>query len=163
MKSIGLVRATVASALLLSAALAVAASDYLLKIDGIEGESGASAQQTIEVASWSWGTSNPTSVGSGGLSSGRVAAPRVGEVATLVVMIRESPTRQTYRESPTRASTGQASAKQGGCGTGTHFGTVVLTGKGGRYEMQDVTVTACTDAGNGMRRTELKGHVTLIK
>jgi type VI secretion system secreted protein Hcp len=155
MKKTVLVRTMVAAALVLSAAAAVAASDYLLEIKGISGDSGASdAPKTIEIASWSWGASNPTSVGSGGLSAGRAAAPRMGDVATLVVM---------YRESPTRASTGATAAKQGGCATGTHFGNVVLTGKGSRYEMTDVTVVSCTDMGSGMRQRELRGHVTLIK
>lgn len=45
------------------------ASDYFLKIDGIEGESQAEGHtKEIEVLSWSWGASNPGSLhyGSGG-------------------------------------------------------------------------------------------------
>ena len=50
------------------------ASDYLLVIDGIEGESTDDRHKgAIEVESWSWGASNPSSVGSGGLGSGKVS------------------------------------------------------------------------------------------
>jgi type VI secretion system secreted protein Hcp len=43
------------------------ASDYLLELDGVKGESKDSKfKDTIEVDSFSWGASNPTSFGSGG-------------------------------------------------------------------------------------------------
>lgn len=203
MNKIRIVTMAIVSTLALSGAAAMAASDYLLEIKGVPGENAAtSTPQTIEVASWSWGTSNPTSAGSGGLAAGKAAmqdmsastdapaagaqvardaasgmptgkraaaavpaasatglgqaetAPKVGDMATLVVMVRES---------PTRASAGLSVAKQGACAAGQHFGSVVLTGQGKRYEMTDVTVTSCADAGNGLRQKELKGHVTLIK
>lgn len=43
------------------AAPALAASDYLLIIDGVDGE----ASQAIEIQSWSWGASNPSTNTSG--------------------------------------------------------------------------------------------------
>lgn len=46
---------------------AFAASDYFLKIEGVEGEA-----STVEVLDWSWGASNPTVAA----SDERVAAPR---------------------------------------------------------------------------------------
>ena len=42
----------------------MAASDYLLELDGIKGESRDDVHKgTIEIASWSLGASNPASVG----------------------------------------------------------------------------------------------------
>ncbi|HEV2756918.1 MAG TPA: type VI secretion system tube protein Hcp [Actinomycetota bacterium] len=51
-----------------------ASADYFLKLDGIEGESlDEEHRGEIEILSYSWGMSNPTHVGSGGLSSGKVS------------------------------------------------------------------------------------------
>ena len=190
------VTVTVTSSLVLSAATALAASDYLLEIKGIDGQAAAkSPPQSIEVYAFSWGASNAssTAAGSGGgvgkvnvqdlsvtRSSATVASevgsgqatgkqavaasdvagaaspaaaatsPRVGDVATLTVMVRES---------PTKASTGGTSR---GCAPGKHFDDAVLTASGKRYQMQDVVVTSCTVQGSE-RKWELKGHVTLIK
>lgn len=163
---------SVSAALALAAAPGLATSDYLLEIKGVQGEAGASdSSQTIEVSSYSWGASNPTSVGSGGLSAGKAtgkaaapaevaasgpadaatATPKVGDLATVTVR---------YRESPTKSSTGKVS--KDACAAGEHYKEVVLTGQGKRYVMQDVVVTSCVSA-NGERRKELTGHVTLIK
>jgi type VI secretion system secreted protein Hcp len=43
-------------------------ADYFLQIEGVDGTT-----QEIEVLSWSWGASNPTSVGSSGMSAGKVS------------------------------------------------------------------------------------------
>ena len=52
----------------------MAASDYLLELDGIKGESRDDVHKgTIEIASWSLGASNPASVGNSGLSAGKVS------------------------------------------------------------------------------------------
>lgn len=52
----------------------MAASDYLLEIDGIKGESKDDAHQgTIEIASWSFGASNPAVITGTGLSAGKVS------------------------------------------------------------------------------------------
>jgi hypothetical protein len=95
---------------LIAAQPAHAASDYLLEIEGVAGE----APGTIEVNSWSWGASNPTSVGSGGMSAGRVVSPRdsasgqsSGRSARGDVRVTASQNTQSLRESPTRASTGK--------------------------------------------------------
>jgi hypothetical protein len=77
------------------------------------------------------------------------AAPKVGDVATFTVRLRES---------PTRASTGRA----GDCVKGTHFPKAVLVAKGQRYEFSDVVLTSCTVEGALMKK-EFKGHVTLLK
>lgn len=198
MTRFGMVKLAAATALALASAAAFSASDYLLEIDGIAGEPAASGPQTIEVSSWSWGASNPTSVGAGGLSGGRASAqdssatdagaaagdqaaakgtprkgnwdlatgkgaraaspasgtaasPQVGDVATLVVRLRES---------PTKASTGrQASA----CVAGEHIKQAVLKADGRSYYLTDVVASGCTTGADGMRRRELTGHVTLIK
>ena len=78
-----------------------------------------------------------------------VAAPKVGDVATFTVAIRES---------PSKASTG----KVGDCVQGTHFPHAVIVAKGQRYEFSDVVLTSCTVDGALMKK-EFKGHVTLLK
>lgn len=198
MTRLSVVRLTATVALALVAAAAGAASDYLLEIDGIDAETGASSPQTIEIASWSWGASNPTSVGSSGLSAGKASAqapsatetgaptgdqaaakgnpskaswdlatgkgartaapggaatasPQVGDLATLVVR---------YRESPTKASTGRRASA---CADGEHIAQAVLKANGRSYQLSDVVAGACTTGADGLRQRELKGHVTLIK
>jgi len=50
------------------------AIEYFLKLDGITGESASSKHSgEIEVLSWSWGASNPTSHHGTGLSAGKVS------------------------------------------------------------------------------------------
>jgi len=199
MTATGLVRIAAAAALLMSATVALGASDYLLEIEDVAVGAGASDTSTkIEISSFSWGTSNPTSVGSSGMSAGKVSmqdmhvtadaaqpatataareassgmaagkqasasaaaavgapagasSPKVGDMATVTVMLRES---------PTKASTGKTSRS---CTQGQHFSQVVLVAQGRRYEMHDVVVSACGPSANGERRKELTGHVTLIK
>ena len=51
-----------------------AASDYLLEIDGIKGESADEAHRgSIEIVSWSWGISNTPAVSGGGATVGKVS------------------------------------------------------------------------------------------
>lgn len=187
MNAIRIVSLAAASALLVSA-VAFGASDYLLEIKGVAGESAASdTSQTIELSSFSWGTSNPTSVGSGGLSSGKASmqdtttaaqpatASAAREAASGMATGKQAPTSAgtaaapkvgdvaaftvTFRESPSKASSGKTSRA---CTPGEHIKDAVLTTQGKRYVMQDVVVTSCTTA-NGQRKGELTGHVTLIK
>jgi len=50
------------------------AIEYHLKLDGVTGESTAAKHSgEIEVYSWSWGASNPTSITGTGLSAGKVS------------------------------------------------------------------------------------------
>ncbi len=177
------------SSLLMVAAPAGASSDYLLQLDPVKGEGMAkAAPQTIEVESFSWGTSNPAVAsargGAGranmqdlsvtsavaprdaasGMATGKQVAPvaeaaavpgsaadgpKVGDVASFTVMVRES---------PTKSSTG----KGGGCGGGTHFTNAVLVVQGKRYELSDVVLTSCT-VGDGAMKKDFTGHVTLMK
>ncbi len=56
------------------APLLQAASDYLLEIDGIKGESRDSAHPgAIEIQSWSWGVSNSGAASGGGGGTGKVS------------------------------------------------------------------------------------------
>ena len=181
---------TAASAVLaLSTGLALAASDYYLKIDGVDGETSA-APASIEVQSFSWGTSNPTSVGSSGMSAGKVnvqdlsvtavstprdaasgqatgkrtAAPAAVGTAPVVAEPKTGDMATfsvAVRESPTRSNTGGSSLARA-CASGKHFPSATLTAKGRSYTLQDVIVSSCAVTGD-MRTAELKGHVTLIK
>jgi hypothetical protein len=78
-----------------------------------------------------------------------MAAPKVGDVATFTVAVRES---------PSKASLGRTDA----CATGQHFPHAVVVARGQRYEFSDVIVTSCTVV-DGLSRKEFKGHVTLMK
>lgn len=179
------------SALLLAAGPASAASDYLLQLDPVKGESkDAAAPQTIEVQSFSWGVSNPSSsVKGSGAGAGKV------NVQDLSVMSVKSPRdaasgqasgKRTASVAPTDGSTDAAVAapqvgdvasftvlvresptksstgKSGGCVAGTHFPHAVVVAQGKRYEFADVVLTSCTDS-DGLRKKEYTGHVTLMK
>jgi hypothetical protein len=183
------IKAAVFGAVLLCAALtAQAASDYLLEIDGMKGEAGATPS-TIEVQSFSWGASNPTSVGSSGMSAGRVAvqdlshavaSPRdaatgqasgkrmatvdAGAVSTSSVALAPADAGQTrsftvmVRESPTKAPSSLVRA----CTSVQHISKATLRGPRQTVSLDDVVVSSCTLVGD-MRKYEMTGHVTLIK
>lgn len=126
--------ATASLAVMLMSSAAYAASDYLLELGDVKGESktkfgggggGGGSGGQIEVQSFSWGASNPTSIGSSGMSAGKAAAAPAAPPAgpgTVVV------------------TTSGTSAK---CATGKHFANAVLTARTGKYTLEDVTVTAC--------------------
>jgi hypothetical protein len=123
---------------LIAAQPAHAASDYLLEIEGVAGE----AAGAIEVNSWSWGASNPTSVGSGGMSAGRVVSPRdaasgqsTGRSAQGDVRVTASQNTQSLRESPTRASTGRVAGDLDGDGRAD------LAAISNQAELQSFTLT----------------------
>lgn len=114
-----------------------AQSDYYLKIDDIKGESSdAGHQGEIEVNSWSWGASNPTTVGSGtgGLSGGKV------NFQDLSVMKRiDKATPKLFLI----------------CASGEHIKQATLTAPGPRgedrlrYTFFDVFCTSVTHTGSG--------------
>ena len=188
MRSTHILAAAIASAICLATAPAFAASDYLLEIGPIKGESAASPPATpIEVASWSWGASNPTSVGSGGGGAGKVnvqdlsvtksareagsgmatgrsvvAADINGDGhADTVAAPRAGENAQLtlhVRESPTTASSAFVRA----CASGEHIPTVSLGGNGHTYQLGDVVVSSCA-VHAGQREIHLSGHVTLMK
>lgn len=127
--------ATASLAALLMSSAAYAASDYLLELGDVKGESratfgsgggGGGSGGQIEVQSFSWGASNPTSVGSSGMSAGKAAAAPPAGPGTVVV-------------------TTSGAAK---CATGKHFANAVITAKTGKYTLEDVTVTGCNVHGD---------------
>ena len=180
--------AAAGAALMATSITAIAASDYLLEIDGVKGEASA-APATIEIQSFSWGASNPSSVGSSGMSAGKVA---VQDLSRAVVSPRDAASGQAsgkrvaaadvsgdgvasatlapadagkirsftamVRESPTKASTGITRA----CATGQHISKATLRGPRQTVSLDDVVVSSCTVVGD-MRKYEFTGHVTLIK
>jgi hypothetical protein len=176
------------SSLLIVAAPALAASDYLLQLDvpKVEG-SDAAPPQTIEVESFSWGASNAAVTGSSAgagkvnvqdLSMTKARAPR--DVSTGVASGRRA-TPQAAAEAPpatavappkvgdvatftvvSREAPSASTDKSGACATGTHFPHAVIVAKGQRYELSDVVVTSCAVA-DGQTRKNYTGHVTLMK
>lgn len=163
---------------MLGATPALAASDYLLQLDGVQGESATKGHPaTIEVASWSLGASNPTSVGSSGMSAGKVS------MQDMTVM--SAPPAKSGVVSPRDAASGQASGKRSAqaaasgdaaasapqagtvseltlrlrespsrpstgksaCTAGQHIDKVTLSSNGQSYELTDATVTACDVSG----------------
>jgi len=161
----------VVSGVLLAATASLAASDYYIKFDGVEGESKARAgSETIELQSWSFGASQagvaaprdsasglatgkrqhkPMTVITPEAADARTATPAAGEVRTVTFAVPE----------PGNASTAQLARL---CASGKPIRSAVLSGPDGRYQMNDVFVSSCAVKGNE-RRYELKGHVTLMK
>ncbi len=155
--SIGLL--TAAAAMSISSA-AMAASDYLLEIDGVEGESAAS----IEVSSWSWGASNAAGVSSprdaaSGLATGRrqsgpsvtasqntqslrgratvsdLSMVRGADISTLGALDEIQGFSLTFdKASPVLAKVCQ----------GKHFTSVQLRGRGEAFILENAVVTGCT-------------------
>lgn len=116
------------------------AFDTYMKIDGVDGEATATGHENqIEIFSFSWGASNPTTVGSG--STG-IAASRVSISSFNVV-------KKTEKSSATLFSR---------CCTGTHIPTVEVTmrkasGEGGQkpflvYKFTDVMVESIQWSGS---------------
>jgi len=119
---------------------ASAASNYYLTIDGIKGGSTASGHKdSIEVASWSFGASNPSTVCSGGASSGKVS------ISSFNFMKRVD------KSSPALFTASQ---------TGNHIPNVSLAVRlmgSSEYltvKMQDVVVSSYSMSSGGDRPTE---------
>jgi type VI secretion system secreted protein Hcp len=98
----------------------MAAFDYFLRVDGIQGESAdAKHKGEIEVLSWSWGETQPTPSGPGGGGAGKV------EMSDLTVVTHVS-----------KASPHLLLA----CATGKHIKSAVLTGrKAGKAQAEFLT------------------------
>lgn len=116
----------------------MAAVDYFLKIDGIEGESGDSVHKgQIELESWSWGESNTggSSHGGGG-GAGKVA---MQDFHFVMKMNKATPKLILA------------------CAQGTHIPACVLTGRkagGGQqeyfnYKFSDVFISSYQTGGSG--------------
>ena len=126
---------------------AMAASDYLLELDGVEGE--VATKTTMELASWSFGASNPTSVGSSGMASGRrqhqpirLATPLPENGSVNIVTARD-------------AGSGMATGRMA-CATGKHFPTATLRHGSERWTLTDVFISSC--ASDGMSLTYRTAH-----
>ncbi|HUG04821.1 MAG TPA: type VI secretion system tube protein Hcp [Steroidobacteraceae bacterium] len=152
----------VISGILLAATASLAASDYYIKFDGVDGESKSGARAaTIELQSWSFGASQAGVLAprdsASGLATGKrmhkpktvITSPAAGEIQTVTFAVPE----------PGDASTAQLARL---CASGKPIKSAVLGGPDGRYQMNDVVVSSCAVKGNE-RRYELKGHVTLMK
>src|SRR3982074_2688137 len=113
--------AAATSLILLAATPAMAASsDYLLTLDDLK--DGASHPTTIEVASWSFGASSPTSVGASGMSAGRrLTAPPASNGQVSVLSARE-------------ASSGMATGRRA-CATGKHYASAILTNRAQSWKL----------------------------
>lgn len=173
----------VASGILLAATASLAASDYYLKIEGVEGEATRAQPETIELQSWSFGASNSAVVSPRDTASGMATGKR--QHNPLVITKPVEPSTPLLRESPTRATTAAAdtgapaevrtvtfSVPEPGnastaalarmCASGKQIRSAVLSSPSGRYQLQDAVITSCAVAGNE-RRYEFRGHVTLMK
>jgi type VI secretion system secreted protein Hcp len=115
----------------------MAAFDYFLRVDGIQGESAdAKHKGEIEVLSWSWGETQPTPPGPGGGGAGKV------EMSDLTVVTRVS-----------KASPHLLLA----CASGKHIKSAVLTGrKAGKgqqefltFSLSDILVSSYQTGGSG--------------
>ena len=174
----------VVSAVLLAATASLAASDYYLKIEGVEGESASRSQaETIELQSWSFGASNPALVSPRDAASGMPTGKRQHNPVTIskpvepsTPLLRESPTRATTAAADTGATAevrtvtftvpepgnGSTASLARMCASGKHIKSAVLSSPNGRYQVQDAVITSCAVSGNE-RRYEFRGHVTLMK
>jgi hypothetical protein len=136
---------------LLAIAPALAASDYLLELEGVEGES--TVKTTIALDSWSFGASNPTSVGSGGMSSGR----RQHSPIRLAAPLAENGSVQLVtaaREAGSGMATGRSA-----CAAGVHFHKATLRHAGRYWILTDVTVSSCASDGMSLTyRTSVAGY-----
>lgn len=110
---------------------AFASSDYLLQI---EDYAGPGKPGTIEIQSWSWGASNPTSVGSSGMSAGRASRPLPTPLpvngSVSVIGARE-------------ASSGMATGRRA-CAMGKHFTHVILQARSENWALAGVAVAECS-------------------
>jgi type VI secretion system secreted protein Hcp len=118
------------------AAPAMAAVDAFIWFDGVKGPS-TTQPGAIELTSFSWGESNPTTIGSatGGSGAGK------GRVSEIVI------TKSTDSASPVLVRA---------CASGQHFSTVTLRKAGGSetYTLSDV-VLSCQTGGGGSERLTL--------
>jgi len=149
---------------------AIAASDYLLEIDGVKGEATAkSATRSVEVSSFSWGTSHAVTSprdAASGMATGKQAQQPVTAVAEAqpdaMAVAPAADSVKSFRLTVAEPGNKTAAFLTRVCASGKHIPRAVLTTREGRYELTDVMVTSCAVTGN-QRRHELTGHVALMK
>lgn len=135
---------------------------------------------SIDVLSWSWGTSHPLAATAGrgtgratmqdlsvtrtareagsGMATGRQAAP-----ATTAPVAASSPAVGDEASLDLVVADGPAAAALvGACASGEHLASVALANAGRVVQLSDAVVTSCTLQGS-QRVLGVRGHVTLIK
>jgi len=179
------------SSLRMATAPVLAASDYLLQLEGVQGEGkDTAAPQTIEIESFSWRASNAGSASMGaGAGTGKVNVQDLSVTKAATPRDASSGMATGKRAAQGASTDGQTDAvttapkvgdvatftvvtrespsksstgRNGSCATGTHFPHAVIVARGQRYEFSDVVLTSCTVA-DGQSRKDFKGHVTLMK
>ena len=161
LKALGAV-ATVAA--ICASGAALAASDYLLEIDGVKGESKA---EQIEIHSWSWGASNSgaSSATRGGVrvaagdvnGDGRadlLTASTLAEVSNFVLTVPASSS--LARQCAAGKRLPNARISKAGTGTLVLSGATVRSCAVGPRQTVSMTLT-------GQMRHTKTGHVTLMK
>jgi type VI protein secretion system component Hcp len=159
------------------ASAASAASDYLLKIEGVEGENSAqSGGGQIEVSSYSWGVNQQSAMSPRDVATGQASGKRQHKPVTVISATATTTTTATERAAAPEATEqktlsivvpepGNETTAQlvRMCATGKHIKKATLTGPdNAHYELENVLVSSCAVSGN-QRKIELKGHVTLMK
>ena len=160
---------------LLVSGTAWASSDYLLQIEDLK-DGAAIKGPPLEVMSFSFGASQPSAMGNGSLSAGRMASARHNKTGHVTLMKREAaPGAMQPGSSPaaigdvdgdgmtaamTPRSSGpgaitlhvdgspaQVAARQASvCAQGKHFPHATLSGKGKTWVLSDVMVSSCAVA-----------------
>ncbi|HTR76748.1 MAG TPA: type VI secretion system tube protein Hcp [Gemmatimonadaceae bacterium] len=122
------------------------AIDMFLKLDGIDGESTDSKHKNeIEISSFSWGASNPTSIGSatGGIGAGKV---HLSDLNITTGMNKASPKLFLACSSGQHIATGTLSVRKAG-GTQLDYLTYTLT---------EVLVSSYNTSGGGGSDTPME-------
>jgi hypothetical protein len=163
------------------AAPAFAASDYLLVIDGVDGE----ASSVVEVNSWSWGTSNPSTMTSG--AAGRESPTRASTGRGVVTANSPSSASGVNVAAGDLDGDGRldlealpkltevtgfklvlapGAASRSACATGKHIKRAYLVAKGVVYDFEDLVVSSCTGGSTLALTGKMdygSGHITLMK
>ena len=157
------------------ASAASAASDYLLKIEDVEGESATQpGGGQIEVSSYSWGVTQQSAVSPRDVATGQASGKRQHKPVTVISpAATTTATERTAAPEATEDKTLSIVVPEPGnettaqlvrlCATGKHIKKAKLTGPdNARYELENVLVSSCAVSGN-QRKIEFTGHVTLMK
>jgi len=141
MKKYSFIAVLVAFVFFGSSAVAFAASDYFLKLDGIEGESTSKGHaKEIDIQSWSWGMSNSGSSGTGG--GGGAGKVSFSDISFMKSVDKSSP------------------ALFKACATGKHIDKATLTVRNSdgqdylHYQLENVLCTSLQQSGGGDAPTE---------
>jgi len=180
--------ALIISGALLAAGSAFAASDYLLELEGVDGEASA-AKRTIDVQSFSWGASNAASMSAGrgkasmqdlsvtvaaprdtssGLPTGRRSAAGSSVEGAAAPAVAAAPAAAAAMPAMRDVSVKlPEAAARSMCAQGKHIAKANLVARSERVELENVVVTSCTTQAGistvSLRGHTKSGHVTLLK